>query len=94
MPFQCICTPNSRIGVQSLHINGDREVGRQSVVVLAERENLGMSARGFGDKDYGAVKAKRLKLRTSAKTIPEEDTRSSQRTIIARHLRSLGNAAS
>lgn len=74
IPCQCIAPPDSRIRVQSLHVNGDRGVGRKGVVALLESEKLGMKACGFGDEDYGTVQAKSLKLLKSAKIILEADT--------------------
>lgn len=71
MPCQCIRTPGSGISVQTLHVNGDRGVGRKGVVVLVESENLRMKTCGFGYKNDGSVQAKRLKLLTSAKIILE-----------------------
>lgn len=60
--------------MQSLHVNGDRGVGRKVIILLVENEKLGMKACGFGDKNYGTVQAKSLKLLTSAKIILEADT--------------------
>ena len=62
MPCQCIRTPNAGVGVQSLHVDGDRGVGRNGIVVVTKGESLGMKTCGFGNKDYGTIQTKSLEL--------------------------------